>query len=48
VVHAPEGLYVNRKTQLVFFGKLQRSDIELLPKAHLWNKKEKKYADSTQ
>jgi hypothetical protein len=38
---APEGLYVNRKIQLVFFEKLQRSDIELLPKTPLEQKRKK-------
>ncbi len=44
MVLAPEGLYVNRKTQLVFFRKLQRSDIELLPIiVYLRSKKERNY-----
>jgi hypothetical protein len=39
----PEGLNVNRKTQLVLLGKLQRSDIKLLTIAHLRSKKERNY-----
>jgi hypothetical protein len=43
VVPAPEGLYVNRKTQLVFFEKLQRSDIKNLPGSAPPEQKRKNY-----